>query len=129
VREIDDKAFSSIDTRITGSGSDLPRALLAYFLSITQTIQSYGHYRTFPLVVDAPNQQEQDPENIRRMLKVFREHSPADAQLILGTVDDYGVEFGGSIIEMNEPSFALRQDDYDEVSQVLAPYADASLGS
>jgi len=43
-------------------------------------------------------------------------------------VDDYGVDFCGSIVEMNEPSFALRQDEYDEVSEMLAPYADATLG-
>lgn len=127
VRELADNAFTHMDADIKESGSDLPRALLAYFLSITGTIKQYGYYSSFPLVIDAPNQQEQDPNNLKRMLHAIRDERPDGTQLIMALVDDLGVDFEGSTIELAETNYSLLLEDYDELAEEVRLYADINL--
>ncbi len=129
VRELADNAFTHMEADIKESGSDLPRALLAYFLSITGTVKQYGYYSSFPLVIDAVNQQEQDPNNLRRMLHSIRDERPNDAQLIMALVDDLGIDFNGSIIELEETNYSLRLEDYDELAEEIRTYAEINLAT
>lgn len=127
VRELSENAFRHMDSDIKESGSDLPRALLAYFLSITSTVKQFGYYSSFPLVIDAPNQQEQDPNNLKRMLHAIRDERPDGTQLIMALVDDLGVDFDGSIVELEELNYSLLLEDYEELAEEVRRYADFNL--
>jgi hypothetical protein len=129
VTQLSGKAFKQIDCSIVEVGSDLPRAILAYFLTILKTIQKYGAFESFPVIIDAPNQQEQDQVNIRKMLEVIRDYRPANTQLIMGLVDDYGIDFGGALVNMTEPNYALRQEEYEQSAEVLRQFSVANLNS
>ena len=50
------------------SGSELPRALLAYYLAVLHTAKSYSSAAFCPIVIDSPRQQDQDAKNWRRIL-------------------------------------------------------------
>jgi hypothetical protein len=127
VTTLREPAFKAIDSNIGETGSDLPRSLLAYFLSILQIIQKHGLFTHFPMVIDAPNQQEQDTRNLKRMLEVIRDHRPSQTQLVLGLVDDCGIDFGGSVVEMTERNYALIQSDYSDLARHIRPYEDANI--
>jgi hypothetical protein len=129
VRELDESAFSHIDADIKESGSDLPRAILAYFLSIGHTIRQYGYYTRFPLVIDAPNQQEQDRQNFQRMLQVIRDERPEGSQLVMAVVDDMGIDFGGSVVELHETNYSLLLDEYEALADEIRPYINANLST
>ncbi|HMS82665.1 MAG TPA: hypothetical protein PKD12_03330 [Nitrospira sp.] len=127
VRELADYAYAHMDAEIKESGSDLPRALLAYFLSIAGTVKQYGYYSSFPLVIDAPNQQEQDQDNLKRMLQAIRDERPDGSQLIMGLVDDLGIDFEGSTIELTETNYSLRLEEYEELADEVRMYAEMNL--
>lgn len=127
VQQLNPRVFRTLASDIKESGSDLPRTILAYFFSILQTIKVYGNFTAFPIVIDAPNQQEQDAGHIRRMLTVMRDDRPAGSQLTMGLVDDWGIEFDGSVIEMTEENYALRQEDYESLAHEMRPFSDAAL--
>ncbi|CAE6753429.1 AAA family ATPase [Nitrospira defluvii] len=127
VRTLPEKAYAAIDSSIKETGSDQPRALLAYFLSILQLVRSRGNTPNFPIVIDAPNQQEQDENNIRRMLELLKGKRPLNSQLVLGLVDDYGIDFGGTVVEMSEPHRALRLEEYEDLAFEMRSYTNASL--
>ena len=80
-------------------------------------------------MIDSPNQQDQDASNHLKILNFIRDEKPADSQLILGLVDDCGVEFGGDVIEMTEENWALQKDEYPSILSLTAPYEDAHLSS
>lgn len=128
VTTLRESAFKAIDSNIGETGSDLPRSMLAYFLSIVQVVKRHGLFSHFPLVIDAPNQQEQDTRNLKRMLEVIRDHRPNDSQLVLGLVDDCEIDFGGAVIEMRERNYALVQGEYENLAHQIRFYEDATLG-
>ncbi len=128
VTEWKEADYRLIETAIKETGSDQPRAVLAYFFSILHTIKRFGSSTFCPIVIDAPNQQEQDIPNFRAMLNFIKDHGPDSSQLILALVDDCDVDFGGTTIDLKEKNFALTDKDYKTVADELRPYAKASLG-
>lgn len=129
VHSLPERSYRRIDCAIKETGSDLPRAILAYAFSMLHVIRNHGSGTYFPVVVDAPNQQEQDRENHKKMLEFIRDHRPKDTQVILGLVDDVGVVFDGDVVTLDEKNFALRKEDYQVVAARIRPFADAVLGS
>ncbi|MGD0918153.1 MAG: hypothetical protein ABSB22_17010 [Thermodesulfobacteriota bacterium] len=118
----------AIEASVKESGSDLPRAMLAYFFSILNVVGSFGSSTFCPIIIDAPRQQEQDDVNHRIMLQFIRDNRPEGSQLILGLVDDCGIDFGGSVVDMTEKYSVLREKDYKEIAGEIRYYADANLG-
>lgn len=103
--------YSTIDE----SGSDKPRALLAYFFSILKALKKFSTSGTFfPIIIDAPKQQEQDKENSRTILEFIRDECPKGAQLILGIVDLEEVKFEGKKIELKEKLSLLEKESYQK---------------
>jgi hypothetical protein len=119
--------FKRLDASIEESGSDLPRALLAYYFSILHTIRTRSSSTFCPVVIDSPKQQDQDDENWKRILTFIRDDRPRDCQLILGLVDDVGVSFGGTVMELADNYHVLRQEEYEDVAEEMRPMMDASL--
>jgi hypothetical protein len=109
------------------TGSDTPRALLAYYFSILHLISEYSSSVFCPVVIDSPNQQDQDIDNLKKMLTFIRDKRPADSQLILGLVDDCGIDFGGDVIELTDKYSLLRKDGYEEVAMEVRELVEKSL--
>jgi hypothetical protein len=127
VERLSEESYKRIDSRIKESGSDQPRALLAYYFTILQLVRRNTSATLCPIVVDSPNQQDQDPANLKRMLEFIRDNRPADTQLILAVVDRMGVEFEGSTVDVKTRNSVLEKMAYAEVSQQLRPLIVAAL--
>ncbi len=105
--------YKNLDSKIDESGSDLPRALLGYFFSILDVIYKNSKDGTFfPIIIDAPKQQEQDIKNEKTILAFIRDNIPQDSQVILGVVDLAGVEFKARQIKLKDKSSLLNESDY-----------------
>jgi len=127
VFSLSDNVFKNINASIEESGSDLPRALLAYFFTALKLILKNGNATFFPIVIDAPNQQEQDPKNLRKMLEFILASRPLGKQLILGLVDDSGVEFNGKVINFSKKYSVLLEEEYDAVASEMRHYENINL--
>ncbi|MCE5302414.1 MAG: hypothetical protein LLF97_04810 [Planctomycetaceae bacterium] len=119
--------YKRLDCTIRESGSDLPRALLAYYFSILQTIRDNSSSTFCPIVIDSPKQQDQDEQNWKRILTFIRNNRPADSQLILGLVDDLGEDLGGDVVELSDTYHALQNSAFDSVMEEMRPLLDASI--
>jgi len=112
VHSLDDGIYKNITPAIEESGSDLPRAILAYFFTAIKAIEKNGNATFFPIVIDAPNQQEQDKDNLNRMLKFIKKNRPKNKQLIVGLVESGDVDFEGSVIDFDRKYSVLSEDYY-----------------
>lgn len=119
VTSLSEKDYSRLDFVIKETGSDRPRAVLAYMFAILHLIWESPSSIRCPVVLDSPNQQDQDPENHVRMLEFIRDFRPEDSQLVLFAVDDCGVDFGGEVKVLDEEDFALSAAMYDDVSRIV----------
>ncbi len=122
VPKLSDKSYKRIDCSISETGSDLPRALLAYYLAFIHTMQAEGDSASCPLVIDTPVQQDQDPENAARMIEACLNSAPAGTQIILGTVGLHGVQYQGHTIRTEDKYRLLSRDNYEAVALHMKPY-------
>jgi len=127
VTTLSEAKFRRIDSKIKETGSALPRAILAYFFSILCTMDRYGTSAACPIIIDEPNQQGQDDLNMGSVLKFIRDQRPADSQLILGIVDDHGVQFDGDTVYLKNKRHLLRESDYGKGLDRVKPFLDKSL--
>ena len=127
VFSLSDNVFKNINASIEESGSDLPRALLAYFFTSLKLILKNGNATFFPIIIDAPNQQEQDPDNLRKMLEFILSSRPLGKQLILGLVDDSGVNFNGKVIDFTTKYSVLLESEYDAIASEMRYYENVNL--
>ncbi len=127
VLNFEEKSYKRMDATINESGSDLPRALLAYYFSILKTISIFSTSSYCPIVIDSPRQQDQDEPNYKRMMEFIRDNQPEASQLVLGVVDTAGVKFGGTSVRLTRKYSVLSQEDFEEIAAELAPLLDASL--
>ncbi|WP_284778446.1 hypothetical protein [Agrobacterium sp. lyk4-40-TYG-31] len=123
VKKIDHAVASKIDGRAKESGSDLPRAVLAYDLAFLQTVHKYSKAFTAPAIFDSPNQQDQDDVNVAKMIKLIFSERPEDGQTILGTVSLHEVEIeDGMVIEFDEKLSVLKESYFSEIQSRLQPF-------
>jgi len=127
VTSLDDRVFKRPDSTIEESGSDLPRAVLAYNFTVLKAIEHNGNATFCPIVIDAPNQQEQDPTNLRKILRFISENRPHDHQLILGLVDDSGIDFGGHTIELGTKYSLLDENEYQGLADEIRYFETKNL--
>jgi uncharacterized protein YoxC len=122
VDRLGEASYRRIDSKIQESGSDQPRALLAYYFSILQVIRSFSSSSTIcPIVIDSPNQQDQDSENLRTMLEFIRDNRPQNTQLILAVAEDLGVTFDGATINLQTRNSVLDEKEYIPVHDIIRP--------
>lgn len=115
--------YTKLPARINETGSDLPRALLAYFLAVLKTVHKYSTALFAPIVVDSPNQQDQDPKNVGAMIDLIISSRPDDAQTILGTVSLHEREIDdGDLIVLTDKLSVMRSGDYQAVLSSMQPY-------
>ena len=117
-----------IDGEIKGTGSELPRALLAYYLAIYTVISRYSSSTLCPLVIDCPNQQDLDPENQKKVLNLLSTHRVEGEQLIIGLRDTYGIAFEGEVVTLEEEYGALSEQEFESVNAEYRPLLHAAMG-
>ncbi|BFM18932.1 AAA family ATPase (plasmid) [Maricurvus nonylphenolicus] len=127
VNSLDESVYKNITPSIEESGSDLPRAILAYFFTSIAAIEKNGNATFFPIVIDAPNQQEQDKENLNKILSFIKESRPEDKQLIVGLVDSGEVDFEGKVIEFDKKYSVLDENYYDTGSKEINHFESLNL--
>lgn len=121
--------FDRIDNKINEQGSNLPRALLAYYFSFLHVMNIYSTSTFCPIVVDSPNQQEQDEENRKAIMNFISNNQPENSQIILGLVDDIDTEIlDGYTIVLEDDKYSLLKERYfEEVSVEFAPIVEKVL--
>ncbi|WP_431065725.1 hypothetical protein [Methylotuvimicrobium sp.] len=124
VHTINSDEFSDIPLSVKSQGSDTPRALLAYYYAILFTSKEFTSLPLFPLVIDSPNQQDQDAINRNKIIKFIFDNTPDDYQLILGTVDLHGIEYDGHIISPTNRLKLLDKDEFEDSYNEVAPLLD-----
>jgi hypothetical protein len=127
VTGLDEENYKEVDCIIRESGSDKPRALLAFYFSILKTIEKYSTTTFCPIVIDSARQQEQDAGNWKKMIEFMRDMRPSNGQMVGGLVDDLDIDMGGEVIEMTDERQLLQSNQYEGVASRLRPYIDASL--
>jgi hypothetical protein len=121
IENVDDQSFRKIEAKVNETGSDLPRAILAYHLALLRTIKKYSSSTFCPIVLDSPRQQDQDENNWRLILEAIRDEVPPDSQLILALITDAGVSLGGEVIDVDDEYHLLNEKDYPQAIAELRP--------
>lgn len=124
VHTLSSDGFSDIPLSVKSQGSDTPRALLAYYYATLFTSKEFTSLPLFPLVIDSPNQQDQDAINRNKIIKFIFDNTPDDYQLILGTVDLHGVEYNGHTISPATKLKLLDSDEFEESYNIVSPLLD-----
>lgn len=126
VNTFEPERYKRMDCKVNVGGSDLPRALLAYYYSIIDLIKKYSTSTFCPIVIDSPNQQDQDKKSREKMFKFIRDKKPMDSQLILGAVDLEGVEIKGAkiVLDSKEKYHLLSTKKYGETYKELKTFLD-----
>lgn len=117
---------------IMETGSDAPRAILAYHFAILAMAWRRGDVIHAPLCIDSPNQQDQDPANYAAMLEFIRDRRNQQQQLILALVDTAGVKFPGDALVLSEKRKLLDPSVFEtvgaEVHEMVARMYSAAAG-
>ncbi len=121
VHSLNQDDYKSISTPIENleTGSSRPRALIAYYFTFFHLIQKYSTSTYFPLIIDSPNQQDQDIEHIDKIMQFIKDNQPEDSQMILGVAETYGVDFECPVISLNEKYSLLQASEYESVHNEL----------
>lgn len=119
--------FEKMDGKIKEQGSNFPRAHLAYYFSILHVMNKYSTSTFLPIVIDSPNQQEQDRENLFAILSFIERNQPEDSQLILGLVENINETVSGDSIVLPEKYSLLQKEQFAYVYGQLRPILDSSI--
>jgi hypothetical protein len=127
VERLGESSYRTIDCHIRESGSDLPRALLAYYFSILHVMSRLSTSTVCPIVIDSPNQQAQDESSLVTMLEFIRDNRPEGMQLVLAVEDDHQVKFEGAVIDLRERNKLLQESEFPDVRNELRPMLASAL--
>jgi hypothetical protein len=113
--------YKAITTKIESkeTGSSRPRALIAYYFSFFHLMKKYSSSAYCPLIIDSPNQQDQDVEHIDKILSFINHNQPKDSQMILGLAETYGEDFNCKVIELTEKYSLLQDSEFDDVADEM----------
>jgi len=120
-----------IQTIQAARGSEGPRGLLAYYYAFLRTSARFTHATSFPIVIDAPNQQGQDEFHLPQVLDFIFERAPEGAQVIVAA------EEAGSNLPANvevrvfgeRKRQVLRENEFDDVRERFAVYTRQMIAS
>ncbi len=122
LKNVKNTTFQKIDSKLSESGSKTPRELMAYYYSILQVMREFSTSSYCPIVIDSPNQQAQDPENLPKLLNFIIDKQPEGSQLVLSIEEDHGIDYQGDIIRLTEKSKLLQPENYQEHFEYLKPF-------
>lgn len=118
---LNDDDYSKITAKIESleTGSSRPRALIAYYFTFFHLMKKYSSTTYFPLIVDSPNQQDQDIEHIDKIMNFIHHNQPENTQMIIGVAETYGVDFDCKVIKLEEKYSLLQRNEYEDVLNEL----------
>ncbi|MFG1492673.1 hypothetical protein ABMA75_03835 [Halobacteriovorax sp. ZH4_bin.1] len=130
VTGLDSSVYNSLSCSLDETGSDLPRALVAYFYAFVHTlIKKNKNCILPPMVIDSPNTGGQDKFRLPILYKFITDNTPKEAQLILG-VEDLITELDADqyhIIEVKDKLKLLNEEDFPECSKLVMKAIEAQL--
>lgn len=121
--------YDSMTSKIAESGSDAPRAILAYQFAILHTIAEYSTSTFCPIVIDSPKQQDQDDDNWAKILAFVQQRSPEHSQVVLAFVDEGVTRLEGMVHVLEDERRVLRTDQYESASARVQPMHAAIVSS
>ncbi|MFL0086957.1 hypothetical protein R5N98_06855 [Tenacibaculum maritimum] len=128
IEKISTTIFERTDAKINEQGSSLPRALLAYYFAFWEVMDRYSTSTFCPIIIDSPNQQEQDKENLEAIMNFIIKNQPNNSQLILSLVDDLNDTFDKDTIVLEDDKYSLlKKAHYDDVYEELKPIIDKGI--
>ena len=113
------RARTRIPTTVKDTGSEQPRAVLAYTFAIISTLEKFASTPSFPIVIDSPLQQDQDSNNAQRVLKFISDRNNKNCQLFVGSVSAHDINFSGIEINLTQ-KYSLLQSEYYEKAFAIA---------
>ncbi|TQR33953.1 hypothetical protein [Brevibacillus brevis] len=119
VQTVQAEQYKKINKLIEETGSGSPRANLAYYFSLLQVMNEYSTSTFCPIIIDSPNQQDQDSTHLEQIYDFIVENQPKDSQLIVGLVDFGDRQFDGSIVELTDPYHLLQSSEYESVADEI----------
>lgn len=128
LQSVPTKAFAKIDAKGTESGSKTPRELMAYYYAILNIMRERSSSTYFPIVIDSPNQQAQDAENLPVLLNFILGKQPKDSQLILSIEEDHGIDYQAEIIHLTDKDSVLNDTNYVEDFATIRPFFNDVFG-
>lgn len=127
VQNITMSSIVKIDKTVKDTGSDQPRAVLAYDLAFIHTMMKYTSSVIAPLIIDSPIQQDQDDINAKEIIDTILNDRPDNTQLVLGTVSLHGNKVDGDVVNLRNKLNLLDPKLFSEVEAKLAPFVDSLL--
>jgi hypothetical protein len=119
VQTVPAESYKKINSKIEETGSGSPRANLAYYFSLLHVMNEYSTSTFCPIIIDSPNQQDQDNQHLGQIYDFILDNQPKDSQLIMGVVDIGDREINGKTVEVHEPYHLLQKDEYEEVAEEI----------
>jgi len=120
--------FERMDAKLNEQGSNLPRALLAYYFAFLEVMAQYTTSTFCPIVIDSPNQQEQDKDNLDAIMSFINKYQPKDSQLILSVVEDPKNVFKDSTHLLEDTKYSLLKSEFfNEVYSEIKPLIDKGI--
>lgn len=110
----------NIVSRPNRSGSGGPRLLLAYYAALWKVCHDEQVGMSIPVVIDSPNQQDQDDLNLHVVLGFIAESLPASMQLIVCVTKDSEARLDKKIVFEKKYSMLL-PEFYEEVEFEIEP--------
>lgn len=126
---LEQEGSQSIHRIQAARGSEGPRGLLAYYYAFLQTRAQFTDATTFPIVIDAPNQQGQDAVHLPQMLRFIFARAPHNVQVIVAA-EDVGQELPPDVDVRSygeRRRQVLREAQFEEVRDRFLPYTDQLL--
>jgi hypothetical protein len=125
---INDPDKLSVQGLHMGRGSEGPRALATYYYAFLHTAAQYGSSTFCPIVIDARNQQGQDPGHLERIMTLLLSQAPSDAQVIIGAETLAQMSLSDDVIDVSwKKDQVLREDAYDATVQYIQPFLEQNL--
>ncbi len=118
IHSLGEDDYKAITVKIESkeTGSSRPRALIAYYYAFFTLMKKYSTTTFCPIIIDSPNQQDQDIEHIDKIMDFINHNQPKETQMILGLAETYGVDFDCKIIDLTEKYSLLQKDEYEVVN-------------
>ena len=131
---LEEKDYKKLDQIIKKNvlGSDLPRSLLAQYFAFLQTMAKFNRFVVCPMIIDSPQQQEQDPKNLDAIFQFILKNKLANQQLVIGTISVDSLSEGTIPtdtfhIELDEKYSVLQKDQYDAVLSEMGTLHEETL--
>jgi len=117
VRHVNPKRMGRIDWGVNGTGSEKPRAVLAYYFAVWKLCEAFGSCCRPPIVIDSPRQQNMDEPHYDMDLRFILDNLPKRRQLILGVVEtfDFNSDREVHVVELTREHRVLLNSDFEDM--------------